>query len=321
MRPARRSNTRPRRRTRLEEIGFSDHSPMPRDDFDEWRMRPATGRIRRQGPAGAEADFPSSPSASPSKWIICPATRTGSGSWPSGIRGIISSARVHYVSDSWDIDNPAKLSEWKKRDAFEVGRLISTGSRSRRNPACSTSSATRICPKNSASGPRGIARRCTKCFWRRGQVRLRHGAQHRRAAQGLQGNLPSRPLLRLAFQIGVPITFGSDAHTPEEVGMNFAEAVQLARAAGYHGMLPVLRPETAHGCPIRGHPARKRTGRFKFWRAAFPGRSHVRLPANVLASRCSVDWQLAVSRIVKPRTQRTAPAPPGGFLCRGRFAD
>src|SRR5437773_2374054 len=27
---------------------------------------------------------------------------------------------VHYVSDSWDVDNPAKLSEWKKRDPFEV---------------------------------------------------------------------------------------------------------------------------------------------------------------------------------------------------------
>jgi len=23
----------------LTEIGFSDHSPMPRDDFDNWRMR------------------------------------------------------------------------------------------------------------------------------------------------------------------------------------------------------------------------------------------------------------------------------------------
>ena len=22
----------------LREIGFSDHSPMPRDDFDDWRM-------------------------------------------------------------------------------------------------------------------------------------------------------------------------------------------------------------------------------------------------------------------------------------------
>src|SRR5207253_388621 len=27
---------------------------------------------------------------------------------------------VHYVSDSWDLDNPAKLSEWKKRDPLEV---------------------------------------------------------------------------------------------------------------------------------------------------------------------------------------------------------
>jgi histidinol-phosphatase (PHP family) len=44
---------------------------------------------------------------------------------------------------------------------------------------------------------------------------------------------PSRQILELAFQKGVPITFGSDAHAPEEVGMNFAEAVQLARAVGY----------------------------------------------------------------------------------------
>jgi histidinol-phosphatase (PHP family) len=31
----------------------------------------------------------------------------------------------------------------------------------------------------------------------------------------------------------VPITFGSDAHKPEEVGMNFAEAISLARETGY----------------------------------------------------------------------------------------
>jgi histidinol-phosphatase (PHP family) len=37
----------------------------------------------------------------------------------------------------------------------------------------------------------------------------------------------------MAAQLGVPITFGSDAHAPAEVGLNFAEAVQLARSAGY----------------------------------------------------------------------------------------
>ena len=44
---------------------------------------------------------------------------------------------------------------------------------------------------------------------------------------------PSRRILELAFAKGVPITFGSDAHKPEEVGMNFAEAMQLARSVGY----------------------------------------------------------------------------------------
>jgi histidinol-phosphatase (PHP family) len=44
---------------------------------------------------------------------------------------------------------------------------------------------------------------------------------------------PSRQILALAHQYDVPITFGSDAHAPEEVGMNFTEAIQLARSVGY----------------------------------------------------------------------------------------
>jgi histidinol-phosphatase (PHP family) len=37
----------------------------------------------------------------------------------------------------------------------------------------------------------------------------------------------------MAAKEGVPITFASDAHAVGEVGMNFAEAVALARSAGY----------------------------------------------------------------------------------------
>ena len=44
---------------------------------------------------------------------------------------------------------------------------------------------------------------------------------------------PSRQILELAFKKNVPITFGSDAHAPGEVGMNFAEAITLARSVGY----------------------------------------------------------------------------------------
>src|SRR5438309_2092707 len=44
---------------------------------------------------------------------------------------------------------------------------------------------------------------------------------------------PSPQIVRLAAEMGVPITFGSDAHAPNEVGMNFGEAMELARSAGY----------------------------------------------------------------------------------------
>jgi histidinol-phosphatase (PHP family) len=44
---------------------------------------------------------------------------------------------------------------------------------------------------------------------------------------------PAPRIVEMASQLGVPIAFASDAHAPKEVGMNFAEAVQLARNAGY----------------------------------------------------------------------------------------
>jgi histidinol-phosphatase (PHP family) len=43
----------------------------------------------------------------------------------------------------------------------------------------------------------------------------------------------SEEIVRSAFAAGVPITFGSDAHAPGEVGRYFDRAVALARGAGY----------------------------------------------------------------------------------------
>ena len=44
---------------------------------------------------------------------------------------------------------------------------------------------------------------------------------------------PSPEILRKLRAAGIPITFGSDAHRPEEVGRDFAYAADLAGAAGY----------------------------------------------------------------------------------------
>ncbi|MDD3375524.1 MAG: histidinol-phosphatase HisJ family protein [Candidatus Omnitrophica bacterium] len=44
---------------------------------------------------------------------------------------------------------------------------------------------------------------------------------------------PSLPNLKIYCEAGVPITFGSDSHAPNEVGSGFEQAFDLARAAGY----------------------------------------------------------------------------------------
>jgi len=44
---------------------------------------------------------------------------------------------------------------------------------------------------------------------------------------------PNKTLLKMCFDHGVPATLGSDAHTPEDVGRDFDQAVKLLKSVGY----------------------------------------------------------------------------------------
>ena len=44
---------------------------------------------------------------------------------------------------------------------------------------------------------------------------------------------PSPSLLKMCYDHGVPVTLGSDAHQPEDVGADFEQAVNLLRKTGY----------------------------------------------------------------------------------------
>jgi histidinol-phosphatase (PHP family) len=218
----------------LTEIGFSDHSPMRRDDFDNWRMRfdqldeyvAKIRAVQKNFPQlrirlALEVDF----LPGHEDWIRELAARHP---WDYFI------GSVHYVSDDWDIDNPAKLSEWKKRAAFEVWRIYFE-----RLTMAAESKLFEIIghadlPKKFGFKPKED---CTPFFEKFLDAARKSGCALDINTAGLRKDCreiyPSRQILDLAFQKGVPITFGSDAHAPEEVGMNFAEAVQLARSVGY----------------------------------------------------------------------------------------
>jgi histidinol-phosphatase (PHP family) len=218
----------------LHEIGFSDHNPMRQDNFDEWRMNldqldlyvANVERARREHPnllikLALEVDF----LPGGEEWVRELASRHP---WDYLI------GSVHYVSDSWEIDNPAKISQWKNRDPFEVWTVyFERLTMAAESGLFDIIGHADLCKKFCFYPNQD----CTHLFTRFLEAARKHGVAMELNTAGLRKDCkeiyPSPPIVRLAAQLGVPITFGSDAHAPEEVGMNFSEAIQLARNAGY----------------------------------------------------------------------------------------
>ncbi len=51
---------------------------------------------------------------------------------------------------------------------------------------------------------------------------------------------PSRDILELAYEIEIPITFGSDAHKIEDIGFEYDSALNLAKEIGYSSCVAYL---------------------------------------------------------------------------------
>lgn len=218
----------------LTEIGFSDHSPMRCDDFDDWRMRTDQLDEYVEKVRQAQGDLPQLTIRLALEVDYLP----GHEDW---IRDLAARhpwdyfiGSVHYVSDNWAVDNPYKLSEWKQRDTFEVWSVYFE----RLTKAAETGLFEIIghadLPKKFGHRP---TRNCAPLYERFLDAAKRHNCAVELNTAGLRKDCreiyPSRELLQLAFLHHVPITFGSDAHAPAEVGLNFTEAIQLARVVGY----------------------------------------------------------------------------------------
>ena len=207
---------------------------MPNDDFDDWRMLASeldqyVAKIEK-----ARKDHP--------KLIIKLALEVdylpGYEDWIRDLAGRYAwdyfIGSVHYISPAWAIDNPSKISEWKNHDPMEVW----TAYCERLTKAAESDLFDII----------GHADLCKRfCFYPQQdwlplfrpflETAKKHNVAIELNTAGLRKDCkeiyPHSRIVQLAAELGVPITFGSDAHAPAEVGMNFPEAIALARKAGY----------------------------------------------------------------------------------------
>jgi histidinol-phosphatase (PHP family) len=218
----------------LSEIGFSEHNPMPRDDYDDWHPLQADFEEYIEQVTKARRDHPQLKIKIALEMDYIP----GMEDW---IRELTARhpwdyliGAVHYVSETWDLDNPKKISEWKRHDAFEVwSDYFDRLTRAAESGFFNIIAHADLCKKFCFYPERD----CTPLFTRLVQAIKKHGLAMELNTAGLRKDCkeiyPSAPIVGLAAQMGVPITFASDAHAPGEVAMNFTEAVQLARKFGY----------------------------------------------------------------------------------------
>ena len=218
----------------LPEMGFSDHSPMRQDNFDEWRMNFDKLAIYVEKVRRVQKDFPQIPIRMAMEVDYFP----NGEDWIRELAAMYPwdyfIGSVHYVSDDWAIDDPKKISEWKNRDSYEVWRIYVE-----RLTMAAESKLFEIIghadlPKKFGHDPDA---QCVKLYEKFFDAAKKSGCCIELNTAGLRKDCteiyPGPEILKIAFQKGVPITFGSDAHAPGEVGMNFPDAVELARSVGY----------------------------------------------------------------------------------------
>ncbi len=217
----------------IDEIGFSDHNPMP-DGYDAaFRMTveefpsyiEKVVRVREQFPdfpikLGLEADFHDG-----TEDFVYNTTNEYDFDY------IIGS--VHYLGD-WGFDNPENAKRFEGRDLFElyrqyfekVARLAASGLYDiLGHPDVIKKFGHR--PERPYDDLMGQA---LDAVHRAGMSLDVNTSGLRRPAKEIY---PSRRFLELAREVGVGVTLGSDAHKPGEVGHEFGAAVELLKSVGY----------------------------------------------------------------------------------------
>ncbi|MDX1950692.1 MAG: histidinol-phosphatase HisJ family protein [Verrucomicrobiota bacterium] len=218
----------------LAEIGMSDHSPMQKDDFDNWRMRYDQLDLYVSKVREAQKAFPELKILLSLEVDYLP----GQEDWIRHLAGLYEwdylIGSVHYVSETWDLDNPAKLSEWARRDPFEVWSAYFARLTMAARSGLFDIIGHADLPKKFCFYPK---QDCTPMFSEFLDTVKTQGIAIEINTAGLRKDCreiyPSPAFLQLAAQRNVALTFGSDAHAPEEVGMNFNEAITAAKTAGF----------------------------------------------------------------------------------------
>jgi len=216
----------------LTEIGFSDHFHLEKKDYSmkyeklgEYvqKVRSYKNETDFSIKLGLEVDF--------IPGLETEIRKLGS-QWPFDY--FIGS--VHFINN-WGFDDPRYISEYKKWDIAELNRiyysLIQRCARSKLFDVIGHVDLIKKFGYKPKTEMTNVFAQTVEAL-RDSKVCVEVNTGGLRAP--CREIYPSKVFVEMCFDNGIPITLGSDAHTPEDVGKDFGQALKLIREAGYRSI-------------------------------------------------------------------------------------
>lgn len=218
----------------LDEIGFSEHNPMIRADFDDWHMYYDCLGEYIEKVEKARTDHPDLAIRMALEVDYLPGHEDWIQSLAQEYPWDYFIGSVHYISETWDIDNPKKMDQWKNADPWDIwSQYFERLTQAARSGLFHIIGHPDL-PKKFCFYPK---KDCTPLYTQFLDACVEAGIAFELNTAGLRKECreiyPCPEFLDLAYQRRIPITFGSDAHKPNEVGSDFNQAIELAKKTGY----------------------------------------------------------------------------------------
>ncbi|HBV31369.1 MAG TPA: histidinol phosphate phosphatase [Verrucomicrobiales bacterium] len=218
----------------LTEIGFTEHAPMPDDDFDDWRMLESELDLYHEKLDQAERDNPNVTIRRSLEIDYLPGYEEWIKSLTKRYNWDYLIGSVHYIGEKWSFDHPDKRDTWEGKDLNQVWMeyydlLVDSVS-------LGIFDIIGHCDLIKVFGdrPEGELSQLWRPFLEAVKqsdiaIEINTGGIHKPCGE----MYPEPALLEMAGGMGVGLTFGSDAHKSARVGENFDAAVELAKRSGF----------------------------------------------------------------------------------------
>ena len=217
----------------LEEIGFSDHAPLVTHEDARYTMNRTQLPLYHQMmeevqkksknlkiKIGIEADF-------------VPGFEDKTKAILSGYPYDFVIGSIHFI-DAWAFDDPEEKVKWKDKDVDRVYRdyykLLRLSAESGLYDIMGHVDLVKKFGHRPSADLTGEIEKTAQVFKKTGVAVEINTSGLRKPVNEIY---PSLAVLKIYRQAGVPITFSSDSHDPNDVGRDYDKALALARAAGY----------------------------------------------------------------------------------------